>query len=258
VTESDPFGATLTEVLGLIAECGALVVATEDAPERPEGVTYLTLIYARRARLPREIPSMGGAEIGGQLREWAHAVCPRRAIVELGVWLGAGTMQMAIAAHRTVRIYAYDRYRANASEIGKAAKQGVTLLPRQDTQPVVNALLARRRELIDCDVVTVKGEIPPASYDGEPIGLYLDDACKRREKFLGALRVFGPHWVAGETIVVLMDYWYFERKPHVEGLRFQFEWMQRHHESFEVVAGRMADTSSAAFLYCGGEPWREG
>ena len=46
--ESDPFGATVAEVCEMIRRCGGEIALVEDAPERPERVTYLKLIYARR------------------------------------------------------------------------------------------------------------------------------------------------------------------------------------------------------------------
>ena len=47
-TESDPFGATVPELLALIAEVGGEVDLVEDAPERPARVAELRLIYVRR------------------------------------------------------------------------------------------------------------------------------------------------------------------------------------------------------------------
>lgn len=203
-----------------------------------------------------DIPSMGGRQIGGYLQRWALEVKPGRSIVELGVWLGAGTAQMALGAmegnHPT--IWAYDRFRAQASEVAKARAQGMSLQGHQNTLLVVSNILAARG--LRQQVALVKGTIPPAMFEGKPIGLYVDDACKREGRFLGALAVFGPHWIPGETVVILMDYWYFEKKPSVNGLKFQFDWMQEHKECFDIVLDRLPGVASiAAFRYRGGEPW---
>ena len=203
------------------------------------------------------IPEMGGRKIGPYLQHWAREVGPDRSIVELGVWLGAGTAQLATGAldgHRPT-VWGYDRFCAQTTEVVKAQAQGVSIRRHQDTQPVVSNILTARG--LRQQVALVKGIIPPATFEGKPIGLHVDDACKREGRFLGALAVFGPHWIPGETVVVLMDYWYFEKKPKNDGLRFQHDWMQTHKECFDVVLDRLPNTASvAAFRYRGGEPWK--
>jgi predicted O-methyltransferase YrrM len=46
--------------------------------------------------LASRIPSMGGTEIGAQLRRAARLAPANTAIVEVGSWLGAGTAQLAL------------------------------------------------------------------------------------------------------------------------------------------------------------------
>lgn len=225
--------------------------------ERRMSVDYLALDEAGVSELVLKIPSMGGREIGKYLRQWASEVRPGHGIVELGVWLGAGTAQMALGVRESgngVLVRGYDRFSALQSEVRKAADHGVTLIPGMDTRPVISRLLAPLEIQDHCTLT--RGVIPPESYDGPPIGLHVDDACKRAGRFLAALRTFGPHWVAGETIVVLMDYWYFERRSKDPGLQFQHDWMRAETSSFKVIAERMPGTSAAAFCYLGGEPWK--
>lgn len=259
-SETDPYGATLPELLALIAECGGEVVAVDDAPERPERVSYLKLVYVRHRTIEddmvpeavRRIPSMGGREIGRYLREWAAAVPEGHAIVELGAWLGAGTAQMALGARPGVTIRVFDRFEASAGEVAKAAAHGVTLREGEDTRPhVIGALEAAGRG----QATLHRGDIRKAVWLGEPIGLHVDDCCKRNYLFLPALRIFGPSWVPGVTVVVLMDFWYFERPGVDVALRFQYEWLGEHRECFEEIKIRMPGTSAAAWRYRGGEPW---
>ncbi len=275
VSESDPFGATVEELLMLIAQCGGEVLAVDDAVAKRNSALCLKIIYVRRAQsqpaeqhdyiereeesLPdevRRIPSMGGREIGRYLQQWASEVKDGHDIVELGVWLGAGTAQMARGVgDRSVTVWGFDRFRACASQVKKARKQGVILRPSVDTLPVVMGSLILAGVLEQCTLI--KGTIPPMAYTGRPIGLHVDDACKRGGVFLRALKTFGPHWIPGVTVVVLMDFWYFERKPTVRGLEFQYQWMVEHRACFEVLMDRMPGVSGAAFRYIGGEPWNE-
>ncbi|HET6499027.1 MAG TPA: hypothetical protein VFH17_08260 [Coriobacteriia bacterium] len=261
-SETDPYGATLPELLALIAECGGEVVAVDDARERPERVSYLKLVYVRHRAIDddmvpeavRRIPSMGGREIGRDLREWAAACPDGSAIVELGCWLGAGTAQMALGVRhsgRSVVVHAYDAFEASAGEVAKAAAHGVRLRDGQDTSGRVFETLHE----IGALVTLHKGDIRKARYAGPPISLHVDDCCKRNYLFLPALRTFGPHWIAGQTVVVLMDFWYFERPGVDRALRFQHDWMAEHAGCFEVIRERMPGTSAAAWRYVGGEPW---
>jgi hypothetical protein len=198
---------------------------------------------------------MGGREIGSYLRHWASEVKDDNDIVELGVWLGAGTAQLALGAHEDCTVWGFDRFQARVSEVRKARKQGVSLTPGEDTVNIAAAFLERAGILER--VALMKGVIPPEAYTGRLIGLYVDDACKRGGVFLRALRTFGPHWIPGVTVVVLMDFWYFERKPTVNGLEFQYRWMVGQRNCFEVLMDRMPGVSGAAFRYLGGDPWNE-
>ena len=213
-----------------------------------------------------QIPSMGGREIGADLRRWA-AECPDgTAIVELGAWLGAGTAQLAAGVRdsgRNVWVHAFDRFEATASEVEKAREAGSRLEIGQSTRGVVwKHLLAAglwpRVCLHSIDIRKAKWPSPEITRPGGgAIALHVDDACKRGPAFLHALRTFGPSWIPGVTVVVLMDFWYFETPGTDEGLAFQYDWMGEHCECFEVLRARMPPTSAAAFRYLGGEPWLE-
>ena len=48
-TETDPFGATIEELLSLIVQCGGEVMVIQDATVKLESAVYLKLVYVRRA-----------------------------------------------------------------------------------------------------------------------------------------------------------------------------------------------------------------
>lgn len=209
------------------------------------------------------IPSMGGRHIGHILRRHAAEVLPGRAIVELGVFLGSGTAQLALGlrdSSRPVEIHCYDRFETRAHEKHMAEKEGVKLASHEDTVPRVQASLAP----FGVPVVLHKGDIRLAKWKGPQIGMHVDDACKREPAFTSALRTFSPWWVPGETVVVLMDFYYFTRKPGI-GLEFQYNWMHEHARCFQQIDDegamrRDADSertlsiegSTAVFRYMGG------
>lgn len=225
--------------------------------ERRMAVDYLAMDDDVIPEGIRKIPSMGGREIGRYLREWAATVKDGQAIVELGSWLGAGTAQLALGvkqSKRHVKVFAFDRFTANAGEAGKAAHHGVMVKPGESTLDTI-------KEMLTDDLIRyiefIRGEITKAKWAGLPIALYVDDACKRKKEFIKALRTFGGSFIPGKTIIVLMDYWYFERYPADLGLRYQHEFVVRNPKTFKTINGRLPGTSASAFLYLGGRPWRD-
>jgi hypothetical protein len=197
-------------------------------------------------RIAKEIPSMGGREIGEYLREYASKVDRGSSIVEVGSWLGAGTAHLCLGvldSGNDNSIYVYDRFRATASEIEKAKKQGVTLKSKQNTVSLV-------KETIDNFKCKVKFYFDIKSYGGSNIGMYIDDAAKTEDKFKHVMKVFKKHFIPGKTILVLMDYFYFEWKGHPEKHKYQFNYMQDNKE-FEFIKRLLPDKSAAVFLYKG-------
>jgi len=196
------------------------------------------------------IPSMGGREIATHLRHYAARTPAGSAIVEVGSWLGAGTVQLAIGASNNAHrppIFVHDRFRAAKTEVLKAESGGVTLRRRQNTLPFVKGKLAQfgvdihfRRTLIK-DIIWKDG----------PIGLYVDDAAKGPPDFAHVLRTFGPSWIAGETVLILMDYHYWQKakdRAAAERYRCQFDFINAHPENFEVIDDNKVGGTSAAII----------
>lgn len=140
---------------------------------------------------------MGSTRLASWLTSYAAAVPHNRSIVEVGAWLGAGTRYLVRDAGP---LYVYDRFVANESEVEKAAKFGVTLKVGQDTLPFVKS------HITSPTVRFVKGNISSSAYKGPKIGLYVDDASKKPDLWQRSMNTFEPHFVKGETILVLMDY----------------------------------------------------
>lgn len=202
--------------------------------------------------LARGLPSQGGAEIGPFLRQAARAVPNGTAIVELGSWLGAGTAQLAMGArgHATPpAIHVYDKFRATEGEVAKAARFGLTLKQGQNTLPIVRGHLAP----FGVDVTLHRGSLWDADWTGGPIGLHVDDAAKTRDIFLHVLRTFGPSWVPGVTVVVLMDFDLWRAQPdaaRAEAFRAQHDVVAAHAHAFSPIPDAApAGTPTRFFRY---------
>lgn len=201
----------------------------------------------------RSFPSQGGVEIGPWLEKYASEVAPGSAIVEVGCWLGAGTAFLALGAMRSRAIvHTFDRWSATEEEVEKAAKFGVALKPFADTLPIVRAML----EKIPAAIYFHQGRIRETTWPDCPIGLYVDDATKVAPLWEHAMRVFRPHFIPGKTILVLMDYFFFESmrkqgRENWERYRAQADYMQAHAAEFQMLESRIGGTTAAVFRYLG-------
>ncbi|GAB5448825.1 class I SAM-dependent methyltransferase [Gymnodinialimonas sp.] len=206
------------------------------------------------ARLPdpQSIPAMSGYEIGAYLRAVAAKVKAPQCIVEIGPWLGANTAQMGAGtmdAEAPATIHAYDLFQARSDEVRKAAALGIEIAQGEDTRPLVRQLIAP----FGGKVALHKGDIMDITWDGAPVGLYVDDAAKTPTHFYNMMATFAPSFVPGETIVVLMDYHFWEDRPTWRArkrFRVQRNLVERFPDSFEEIKNDVFEGSvMAAFRF---------
>lgn len=196
------------------------------------------------------VPSMGGTEAGAALRRLAAEVPKGQAVVEVGAWLGAGTLHLAQGIADSGRgnpLHIYDRFRVSANEARKASGFGVTLTPGQDTVPFVRNVIAPT----GVDARFHKGDLLMAGWREGPIGLYVDDAAKNKMHFLHVVHCFGPSWVPGQTVLVLMDFhfWKVKTDPAEQArYRFQTDFIAAHAGCFEALTPADAGYDQAAFF----------
>lgn len=198
----------------------------------------------------KTFPSQGGVEIGPWLEKYASEVPLGSAIVEVGCWLGAGTAHLALGAMESgAAIHCFDRWTATVEEVRKAKEFGVSLIEGEDYLPRVERML----QSFDCEIHYRQGNLKDKdlSWSGPPIGLYVDDATKVEELWLHAMKVFKPHFIPGKTILVLMDYWFFE--THGSRYAAQQRYMAEHADQFEMVEERLGETTAAVFRFKDGE-----
>ncbi|NWG45372.1 MAG: hypothetical protein HXY25_02335 [Alphaproteobacteria bacterium] len=198
-------------------------------------------------------PSMGGLELAPFLRGLGRAAPADAAIVEVGVWLGAGTAQLACALAQRARegaavpvLYCYDRWLAQKSEVQKTASRNTWALKRgQNTLPrVVEALSP-----FGVEICFRQGEIIEAQWADGPIGVYIDDASKKPKLFRTVMRKFGPHWIPGKTVVLLMDYSFYLSTGNEEH-SCQARFVEAHADHFEPIDLDVREPGcAAAFRY---------
>lgn len=197
-----------------------------------------------------QIPSMGGTAIGPFLRNIAKEAPRETAIVEVGTWLGAGTAQLALGVRdredgSDVPIHCFDRWAASPSEVEKAAARGaLDICTGQDTLAVTKRFL----DPFGVPIVYHKGDIGSATWNDGPISVYVDDAAKTEELFRHVLQTFGPSWIPGGTILVLMDYFFWRKRSSL--YKYQDNVISRYGDHFERIEHPCFNgTSGASFRY---------
>lgn len=196
-----------------------------------------------------KIPTMGGLTIASFLRQIAKDAPPGTSIVEVGSWLGFGAAQLALGnLERDVPLpmHIYDRWQASPAEVDKAwMKTQIQLEVGQDTLPITKNFLAPFHVPIHYH----KGQIANANWSHGLVSIYVDDAAKDPLTFDHVLRTFGPHWIPGVTIVVLMDF-NFWRKSGKNLHKFQMKFINRFSKYFQQLPDELLNGhSGSAFRY---------
>jgi hypothetical protein len=205
----------------------------------------------------KSIPSMGGARLGPFLDNKVKNIRPNTTIVEVGSWLGAGTAQIALSLLKndmqdSITIHAYDRWQASESETRKAkSNPELKLNSGDDTLLWVRSML----QPFGVSIEFHKGDLSKASWCGDPISIYIDDAAKTPEYFFHVLKTFGPAWIPGETILLLMDYhmWSKSLSGRISGHKCQQDFIESFPGHFERMSefkkSYQSSYSNDAFLY---------
>ncbi len=210
--------------------------------------------------LANRIPSMGGMKIGPVLRQVARDAPGGTSIVEVGCWLGAGTAQLALGLRERERegrvsLHCFDRWQAQPVEIAKVAKKGVSISVLENTLPPVQRTL----EPFEVPIQFHQGDLMHARWEGSPISVYVDDASKTLPFFSRSLATFAPFWVPGETVILLMDFYLWE-KTGVATHQCQQRFVEAFSDCIAPIedADRFGQTSLAMFRYTaplGTEAW---
>jgi hypothetical protein len=217
-----------------------------------KGVIMLISTLEKRAS---KIPSMNWQTVKDKLREYAQQVEDGQVIVEVGTWLGACTAAMMLGLKESgktdVIIHMYDRFATYLSQIEKAAKFGVVLENNKSYLEMVEKTL----KPFEIPFITHRGDIKSAKYkDKHKIGLFVDDASKKSKAFLHTMKTFSPFFIPGKTIVGLLDFHYWEKKPG-KGYECQRDFMEankKHYKYlFRIENSDGQKSSEAFFLFLG-------
>jgi len=171
--------------------------------------------------------------------ERAEAVGGQGVIVELGSWLGATTERLGAGAPEGTPIHSYDYFIA----LPHMATKYSWLTAGQDYEQDF------LRNVSKYNVTSHKGDLADATWEGTPIELYVDDGAKTPWLFIPCLKTFGPSFIPGITVLILMDLLHYKllKDPKWFFHRYQSRFMDSHKANFQLL-----ETDPATYLYLGG------
>jgi hypothetical protein len=141
------------------------------------------------------IPAMTSQEERDCFRRLACELAGDGAIVELGAWLGAGTVAIAAGIRDSGQqnvVHSYDRFKWDPRTHG----------PKAGGLQVSNLYQTYRANLgsLASYVRSYKGEIEDQQWSGGPIALLVCDAPKRLDPIRHVLSIFGPRLKEGSVM----------------------------------------------------------
>lgn len=191
-----------------------------------------------------EIPTMVSNKVRSLLTEYAGRIKENQSAVEIGPWLGACTVAILKGLPENRKLHVYGNFTVSEREYEKALEQGLDLHHEKIsdafdrfTDPHIKPGCELHKYI--CDIINAK-------YSGCSIGLYVDDAAKKKKCFDHMIRTFFPYFIKG-TILFLMDYFFYEKKgKHSKEYEYQKNYMTKHSDRFRFVS-RPDHTSAAIF-----------
>jgi hypothetical protein len=205
------------------------------------------------------VPSMQPPETLRYFKWLGRQLEGRGEVVELGCWLGAGSVALAEGLAegpaRGRHVYAYDAFRwtrwmgrfaaaklqTRFPDLGKLSG-GDDILPlyRELCGDYEQALRPARGKLYTA--AEERGETPPVDWDGAPVELLIYGLELGFEKLQAAWELFSPSFIAGRTIFVIDSY----GKANADGAR---RFYLKH--ARELRALHKPATPCKGFLYLG-------
>lgn len=119
-----------------------------------------------------------------------------------------------------------------------------------DLLPVFNAYLEPFNEV---SIVRHKQSILDAKWHGPKVRLVVDDICLRKDKNDHMMKTFVKHFITGETIIIRLDYYFYETKKESVYL-YEKRFMEHNRNVFQFIERGPAGSRAAVFRYLGGVP----
>ena len=197
----------------------------------------------------KSIPAMTPTVVHDYLTKIGSEWTGKGVAIELGSWLGATAVPLLtglITAGYDKPFYAFDRWQANEPEVEKAKRQGVNVYVGEDLLPLFYKNTSKVYDQMKCHKGSISLNLK--QYPGDPIEICLFDAPKQDPVFSDAIQALSPHWIPGVTILGLLDYYFYKKRPaRREEILVQKRYIEQNAGCFELIAD-WPDQCSCAFF----------
>lgn len=209
--------------------------------------------YRQMAEL---VPSLGAGGLAAKstIRKYASALSDGAVVVDIGSYLGS---TVALAAAELIergikaKIHCFDPWITD-DELSRKMRfyNGIRLEPGENIQPLFDVYMEPfAREI---DIIRHRQSILEARWNGPKIRLLIDDICDGKIKNDQMMKTFSPWFIPGETIIMHLDYYFFETKKGAF-FRYQKQFMERNESVFHFLERGPKESRVSVFQYIGGE-----
>jgi hypothetical protein len=208
-------------------------------------------------RIAKQIPELGygGNSVSKYLIKYSSLVSQDHDIVEVGSFFGSGTSYLSIglmmSENKKSVIHCYDTFEIDNEYQKKMENK------KYEKIKIGNSLNVFKKYMkpFSANIKTYKGKIENAKeYKGRSIGLLVDDICFGKLKNDSLFKMVYGKLIPGVTIIILMDYCYYEKISIVEFPEFNYQkkFMELNKNVFEPMT-RTKHGLGYLFRYLGGE-----
>jgi hypothetical protein len=198
-----------------------------------------------------KIPSLGGGGKGIKkyLIKYASQVKRDRSIIELGPWLGSATAYICIGIILGGHDYDYhvwDKWEMVEPFISRAKlKHGIDFKNSDD----IYNLFYKNIQLFGVYINVHRESILDIKWNNnKKIGLYIDDIGSLKNQVDYKMKMLTPAFIPGETILFMMDYYFYETHPKNQ---YQKQFFDKNNDVFKFI--ERAGQKCAIFRYIGEE-----
>ena len=175
----------------------------------------------RLIKIADKIPCLGcgGKAVKNDLIYYASEVKDGMAIVETGPWHGSATAYILIGLNgKQNKVYCYDLWKID--EVFKKRAQHHHGIQYRKGQNLLPIFMKNIKPFDNGNIIPIRENVLDIKWSGDPIGLVVDDISSGKLKFDHTMKEFSKGFVSGETIIFLMDHFFYESRKNPDKFPF--------------------------------------
>jgi hypothetical protein len=203
------------------------------------------------------IPDLGygGKTVKDDLMYYSSKVKSDRNIIDIAPCFGSTTAYIHCGLEKSGRslisVYSFDMWELQNDEYKNKAKKYCNV-ELNSSDDFYNEYLKNIKPYGQTNVI--RGDILKQSWNSDnKIGLFINDIGASKEYTDKIFQIFSPAFVKNETIIMMMDYYFYESKHHTEKqYLYQKKFMEKNKNVFDFIK-KVEKSKCAIYKYLGGE-----